>query len=106
MAKIKELPGFLERLRGALVQSLKEVGIVATVNVEPIPTTRLFRVAVLAAKFEVLRPSERQDLVWRIAEQNCTAEELLRISMIVTLTPREIRGIDGRGPRHKELAFK
>ncbi|MBN1344832.1 MAG: hypothetical protein JXQ73_19215 [Phycisphaerae bacterium] len=47
---------------------------------------------VTAKKFGQLRPSERQDLVWRIIKQHFSAEEQLLISMILTLTPDELQG--------------
>ncbi len=58
----------------------------------PVPTTRLYRVAVLAPKFKELKHSERQNLVWRITERAISPDEQMRISMILTLTPDEMTG--------------
>jgi len=82
----------VDELKDALVEGLESVGIDADVSVEAIPTTRLYRVLVLASKFKALKHSERQNLVWRIAERALSEEEQLRISMILTLTRDEARG--------------
>jgi len=67
MPKVKSAPAFLERLETALVEGLKTSGIAAEVDSEPVPTTKLHRVMVLAPKFRALKHTERQNLVWRIA---------------------------------------
>jgi hypothetical protein len=92
MAGLKTAPKFVDHLKNVLVDELKNVGIDAKVIVEAVPTTRLYRVMVQAPKFKALKHSERQNLVWRIAEQVLSPEEQLRISMIVTLTPSEAAG--------------
>jgi len=74
------------------VEGLAAVGIAAEVSVEAIPTTRLYRVLVLAPKFKALKHTERQNLVWRIAERALSPDEQMRISMILTLTRDEARG--------------
>jgi hypothetical protein len=90
--KTKKPPAFLDRLKGALMDALKANGIPAKVDAEPVPTTRLYRLAVLAPKFRVLKHSERQNIVWRIAERALSPDEQMRISMILTLTPDEANG--------------
>lgn len=92
MAGVKEPPTFVARLKTAVVDALKANDIEAEVSAEPVPTTRLYRVAVMAPKFKALKHTERQSLVWRIAEQALAPDELLRISMILTLTPLEAKG--------------
>jgi hypothetical protein len=92
MAKIKNPPPFLDTLKSALVDGLKASGISAQVGIEPVPTTKLHRVMVLASKFKALKHSERQNLVWRIVEQALAPDEQLKISMILTLTPDEAKG--------------
>ena len=87
MAKVAT---FASRLRAELTQGLKTGGIDATVDVERVHGTKLHRVFVVADAFANLRPSERQDLVWRIADQALTAEERLQISMIFTVTKSEM----------------
>lgn len=88
----KTAPGFLQRLKTALVGALQANGIAAKVDAERVPTTRLYRVMVLAPKFKELKHSERQNLVWRITDHAISPEEQMRISMILTLTPDEARG--------------
>jgi hypothetical protein len=87
MAKVAP---FASRLRDGLVEGLRIAGIEARVDIERIHGTRLHRVFVVADAFAKLRPSERQDLVWRIADQALTPEERLQISMIFTVTKDEL----------------
>jgi len=84
--------GFGERLKRALQEGLRVAGIRATVVTEPIPRTKLHRVLVKSAGFGSLAFTERQDLVWRIVDRQFSADEQLRISMILTMTPDEARG--------------
>jgi hypothetical protein len=83
---------FARRLRDALVADLGSVGIGAQVKVSKVAGTRLHRVTVVSRDFGPLRPSERQDLVWRIVRKHFTQDEDLLISLILTLTPRDIGG--------------
>ena len=76
---------FEERLKKCLKDGFDLAGITAKIAISPIPGTKLHRVLVTAPQFARLRPSERQDLVWRIVSQHFTPDEQLRISMIVTL---------------------
>ena len=92
MPKVKSDPAFLTQLKTALVAALKANKIKAEVYGDPVPTTRLYRVTVVAPQFKALKHSERQSLVWRIAERALSPEDQLRISMILTLTPDEAAG--------------
>ena len=92
MAKINRKPAFLTQLRSALVDDLAKAGIRAKVELEPVPTTRLHRVFVFATEFQALKHSERQNLVWRIADRVLDEDQQLLISMIITLTPNEAKG--------------
>jgi len=76
----------------ALRQELSQQGIPADVQIESVPTTKLFRVMITAKKFKHLEHAERQSLVWRIVDRHFTPEQQLQISMIVTLTPQELEG--------------
>ena len=88
MAKVKEsASSFVERLRDVLFHGLKQAGIPAKIDIQRIPSTRLHRVLVVSRQFERLRPSECQDLVWRIVGQHFDHDDQLRISMIWTLPP-------------------
>jgi len=88
MAKVRTAR-FVDQLKDALVEGLGNVGIDADVRMEPVPTTRLYRVFVVASNFKPLKHTERQNLVWRMAERVLSPENQLRVSMIVTLTPEE-----------------
>ena len=90
-AKVKKMPSFLDRLKTGLISSLDKNGIDADVDTEKVPTTKLYRVIVLAPKFKALKHSERQNLVWRIADSALSPDEQLHISMILTLTPDEVQ---------------
>jgi hypothetical protein len=88
----KTAPSFVDQLKDSLQEELSNVGIESKVDVEAVPTTRLYRILVLAPKFKALKHTERQSLVWRIAERALAPDEQLRISMILTLTPNEAAG--------------
>ena len=92
MAKMNKRPVFLAQLKDALIGDLAKAGIRARVELEPVPTTRLHRVYVFASEFAALKHSERQNLVWRIADRVLDADQQLLISMIITLTPNEAKG--------------
>jgi hypothetical protein len=81
-----------QKIRAMLIRGLKPGGINPGVKIEAVHGTKLFRVRVLARKFEKLGHSERQDLVWRVIEHELPIEDQLRISMILTLTPDELEG--------------
>jgi hypothetical protein len=49
-------------------------------------------VGVFSPQFKDLGHSERQNLVWRIAEKELSQEDQMRISMILTLTEDEAKG--------------
>ncbi len=91
MAKVKsKRQSFPKRIERSISEGLATAGIDAEVETERVRGTRLHRVLTVARQFEHLRPSERQDLVWRIIKQHFSPEEQLRISMILTLTPDEL----------------
>jgi len=74
-----------------LRNGLREAGLAAKVETEPVPTTRLIRVMVIADQFQHMRPSERQDLVWRIVRAEFPPDAQMRISMILTVTRSELK---------------
>ena len=93
MSKVSTSPTtFIHKLKEALADGLSAVGIDAEVTFEAVRMTKLYRVLVVAKQFKHMRPSERQDLVWRIASSTLSPAEQLRISMILTLTPDEMQG--------------
>ncbi|MDD4889270.1 MAG: hypothetical protein PHU85_05020 [Phycisphaerae bacterium] len=87
MASVKTKPTFVQQLVGGLKERLSTLGIPAKVAAEKIPGLDMYRVYVVAQKFKSMMHSERQDLVWRIAEEALSKrkEDLMRISMILTL---------------------
>jgi len=90
MAKVnRRRPAYLTKLIDALETDLERAGLPAVVKSEPIPTTKLHRVTVLASKFKALPHSDRQSLVWRIADNALPFEKQILISSILTLTPEE-----------------
>jgi hypothetical protein len=92
MVKVGNSKNVVRVLTKALTEGLKKVGIDAEVSHEPVPHTKLRRFSVIAKKFKSMRPSERQDLVWRMAGQVLDPDEQLLVSMILTLTPDELAG--------------
>lgn len=89
----KRTSNFFERkLIKTLRDGLSSAGIRSEVDLEPIRGTKLRRVWVVSPTFEKLWHSERQDLVWRIVGFTFSQEDRLKISMIVTVSPRELRG--------------
>ena len=89
MPSVKTPPPFVTKLRKALVDSLMAHGVNAKVSVQAVPTTKLYRVFVRAEQFKHMRHSERQSVVWRIADSALSPEDQMRISMILTLTDDE-----------------
>jgi stress-induced morphogen len=88
-------PRYVTRLTRALRDDLDKVGIRASVSRERVGGgTSLYRIWVVAPQFRRLRNSERQNLVWRTAEEVLSDEELRRISMILTLAPDELGAED------------
>jgi stress-induced morphogen len=81
----KEIPS-------ALKKGLEVGGLKAKIKVEQIKGTKLFRVEVISSQFAALRPSERQDLVWRILGEELSREERFHISRVSTFTPDELAG--------------
>jgi hypothetical protein len=77
-------------LADVLKEDLEKVGIECEVEYESLRPTKLFRLYVISDDFEHLRYSERQLLVWRIAEGTLNSDQLRRISLILTLTEDEM----------------
>ena len=92
MANVKDPPVFLTQLKKALVDTLQANGLKATVKSTRVPTTKLYRLSVRSPQFKAMTPSERQNLVWRIADRAISRDNQMRISMILTLTDDEAKG--------------
>ena len=80
---------FDETLQQVLAEGLRDVGLEVTVRVEPIPETRLHRVFVITSQRDRLKPSEWQNVLWRIIHHRLGEDAEFRISMILTLTPED-----------------
>lgn len=82
-------PPFVEQLKKALKQQLQDAGINADVDAEPAGGTKLYRFFVISDDFQQLSHSERQGVVWRIAQKELQPSDQVKISMILTLTQDE-----------------
>jgi len=80
---------FVDSLVTRFKTDLAKVGIRGSIYSKPIAGTKLHRIYVISADWKNLRPSERQDLVWRIADSQLQEEKRLFIALIFTLTPFE-----------------
>ena len=90
MADLNGPPEFVLKLKDALAKNLRSVGIQRSkIEFESVPSTKLYRFVVLAKGFEDMGHTERQDLVWRIADRVLSKDEQLCISMILTMTSDE-----------------
>lgn len=72
-----------------LVENLKEAGIDTEVSVEPIRDTKLWRIILVSDGFNFMSHSERQGLVWRLAEKAPSPANLNYVCSIQTLTSPE-----------------
>jgi hypothetical protein len=82
-----KLPAFIEALVDALKRELPR----AKVDVERVPRTNRYRLAVVAPQFSRMRHPKRQNLLWDIVEKVLKRDELLRVSMIIAMSPAEFR---------------
>lgn len=83
-------PALVDAFAEGVTEALEEVGIDARVEYEPLAGTKLYRLYVVSDDFRSLQHAERQDLVWRIADEVLTPAQTRRISMILTLTGDEL----------------
>jgi hypothetical protein len=84
-----KVPAFIEALIGAVKQELPR----ANVDVERVPGTNRYRLAVVAPQFARMRHPRRQNFMWDIAEKALKPQELLRVSMIIAMSPTEFRSL-------------
>jgi hypothetical protein len=92
-----KVPSHLTRFRAYLISELRKVGVQPQVSIEPVGRTKLHRLTVVAPEFEDMLHSERQSLVWRMADEALKAEEKFTISMILTLAPEDVEPSDKTG---------
>jgi hypothetical protein len=89
MARVKP-PYHVDKLTRVLRTRLGLAGINAEVGSQPIPATKLYRIIILAPEFKAMPQSDRQSLVWRIADSAIPVDKQLLISSILTLDPGEV----------------
>jgi len=88
MAKTINVPQFVQTLEEALKEKLRN----AQVDVEKVGRTNRFRFLVVSDRFRRMHHPKRQNLVWDIVEKVLPPQEMLRISMIITMSPDEVNG--------------
>jgi len=86
----KRSKSFAAHIQEVVKDGLASAGIKAFTMTESVPGTKLTRLIVVAAQFEKLWASERQDLIWRILNRELSPEEQLKISMVVALSRKEV----------------
>ncbi len=52
---------------------------------------------VISTRFDKLKPSERQDLIWKRLGADLSPHDATRISFIVAVTPREREALEAAG---------
>ena len=82
-------PVFVQNLVDALQKNLGEAGLECEVTIEPVEGTRMFRFFVISDGFGAMQHSERQTVVWRIADRSLPDVDAMKVSMIMTLTRAE-----------------
>jgi hypothetical protein len=87
---MENVPAFVQTLTQALTNQLANNGLTAEVSSEPVVGTKMHRFYVVSDGFAEMMHSERQSVVWRIADQALDPSDALKISMILTLTHDEI----------------
>jgi hypothetical protein len=85
MADLNSTPGFVGQLCQALRTELDLLGFPAKIDAEAVPHTPRYRFFVESRAFDKLPHSERQAMVWQIAQRVLSPEDQLRVSMILTL---------------------
>jgi hypothetical protein len=89
-ASVTEGGTFQIKLTRVLQQALHSAGIKdPTIDVEPAALGKV-RVWIVSDDFEALTTSDRQDIVWRALEKHFDPSDLVRISMVLTFTAREL----------------
>lgn len=79
------------KLAVAIRREFKAMRLAVKVSSTSVSGTQFRRVHVIAPVFSRMDFMERQDLVWRIAEEALSYRELLKITMIQTLRPSDVR---------------
>ena len=85
MAQAVKLPKFVRDLIAALTAQYPD----AEIDVERVPHTNRYRLLMVSPKFERIGHLRRQHKVWDIVQETLEDKDVVRISMIVTLAPKE-----------------
>jgi len=88
--QVTELPPFVSSLLSAFERRFPGV----TTEVERVRAAGMnyYRIGLVSGLFEDIPLMKRQDIVWDIASATVDREEMLKISMIVAMTPDELHG--------------
>jgi hypothetical protein len=80
----------VRKLAAAIKRVFGDLRLKVEVSSEVVPGTKLRRVYVVAPSFRRMEFMERQNFIWRIANNALTPRELMMITMILTLTPQDV----------------
>ncbi len=93
MAAAKSDMTFDRKVKRILRKGLRERGIEhVRIASEPSFGGKMRRFCIVAQDFELLLFSEQQEIVWRILSEALPREELVQITTVLTLTPKEAKG--------------
>ena len=85
MAQAVKVPKFVRDLVAALTAYYPG----AEIDVERVPRTNRYRLLMVSPRFDRIGHLRRQHKVWDIVQETLEDKDLVRISMIVTLSPKE-----------------
>lgn len=85
--KITDALAIVRRLALAIRHDFRMLDEIASVTSEPIRGTKLRRVTVVSPLFHHLGFMEQQTYIWRIATRVLDSDEVIFLSMIVTVDP-------------------
>lgn len=79
------LPAYVDKLVAAFKHELPD----ADVEYEQVRRDR-YRFIVISRQFDGMGHPERQELVWQLTERTLNAQELLKVTMILTIGEQEM----------------
>jgi hypothetical protein len=80
---------FGARAARTLRRELKEQGVHASVDAEPVFGTRKWRFVVCAARYRTMNDAERRDFTWSAVRHALSGTDARRVEGVVTMTPSE-----------------
>ncbi|MBM3241055.1 hypothetical protein FJZ31_32630 [Candidatus Poribacteria bacterium] len=75
-----------------LRRGLKAHGVNPKIHAESAVNGTKWRFSVISEDFAPWLHSERQDVIWRILRESLSAEELLKVTIVLALTKKEAVG--------------